>query len=74
MILHFLSLSGKWPLGGDKDNYSMPNAYKLYYSLRPKMIVLDQMVIDFVDVEIVWYFFCINKINKSLIFWGHKTP
>jgi len=21
-----------------------------------------------------WYFFCINIINKALIFWGHKTP
>lgn len=78
----------EWPLEGDKDNYCMPNAYKLYYftfqselyySLSPKMSVLDQAFIDFVDVKIVWHtklfgiIFCINKTNQHFIFGGHKT-
>ena len=46
--------------------------------LCPKKIVQGQMIIDFVDVEIVWHtklfgWFNINKINKRLIFSGHKT-
>ena len=47
--------------------------------LCPKKIIQGQMLIDFVDVEIVWHtklfgWFYINKINKHFIFLGHKTP
>ena len=46
---------------------------RTWYSVRPKMIVRDQMLIDFVDVEIFWHTklfgknFYINEINKHLI-------
>ena len=48
--------------------------------LCPKKIVQDQMFIDFIDVEIVWHtelfgnIFYMKKINKHLMFLGHKTP
>jgi hypothetical protein len=44
----------------------------LWCFFGPKMIVRDQMFIDFVDVGIVWHteffgkIFYINKINKLL--------
>ena len=47
--------------------------------MSPK-IVRDQMLIEFVGVEIVWHtklvgkIFYIKKINRHLIFMEHKTP